>query len=160
VAARQDPDLVIIARTDARTTLGIDEALRRGRAFADAGADVLFIESPESVEEMRRITSSFSVPVLANMVEGGRTPLYSAGELQELGYALVIFPTSSTYITAMAVTKLMQELRCSGTTQALLGEMISFAQFNELVGMPAIREIEEEYLPPKAKIGGVAAAQR
>lgn len=150
VAARQDPDLVIIARTDARTSQGIEEALRRGRAFAEAGADVLFIESPESVEEMRLITSSFQIPVLANMVEGGRTPLYNASELQDLGYQLVIFPTSSTYITAMAVTKVMQELKRSGTTKAFLDQMIPFEQFNELVGLPAVREIEASYLPPKA----------
>jgi 2,3-dimethylmalate lyase len=149
VAARQDSDLVIIARTDSRTSLGIDEALRRGRAFAEAGADVLFIESPESVEEMKLITSSFQIPVLANMVEGGRTPLYDAGELQKLGYQLVIFPTSSTYITAMAVTKVMQELKRSGTTKALLDQMIPFEQFNELVGLPAVRELEAAYLPPK-----------
>ena len=150
VAARQDPDLIIIARTDARTSQGIEEALRRGRAFAEAGADVLFIESPESVEEMRLITSSFQIPVLANMVEGGRTPLYNASELQDLGYQLVIFPTSSTYITAMAVTKVMQELKRSGTTKAFLDQMIPFEQFNELVGLPAVREIEASYLPPKA----------
>ena len=149
VSARQDPDFVIIARTDARTNLGIQEALRRGKAFAEAGADVLFIESPESLEEMKLITSSFHVPVLANMVEGGRTPLMTAKELQELGYGLVIFPTSSTYITAQAVTRVMQELKNSGTTKALLSEMIPFQQFNELVGLPAVREIEDKFLPPQ-----------
>ena len=148
VAARQDPDLVIIARTDARTSMGIEEALRRGKAFAEAGADLLFIESPESVEEMRLITSSFGIPVMANMVEGGRTPLYSAQELQQLGYQIVIFPTSSTYITALAVTKAMEELKRSGTTKSLLSQMIPFEQFNELVGLPAVRETEQCYLPP------------
>jgi carboxyvinyl-carboxyphosphonate phosphorylmutase len=148
VAARKDPDFVIIARTDARTNLGIEEALRRGKAFAEAGADVLFIESPESLEEMKLITSSFNIPVLANMVEGGRTPLMTAQELQELGYGLVIFPTSSTYITAQAVTRVMQELKKSGTTAGLLNEMIPFQQFNELVGLPAVREIENQFLPP------------
>ena len=148
VSARQDPDFVIIARTDARTNLGIEEALRRGKAFAEAGADVLFIESPESLEEMKLITSSFDIPVLANMVEGGRTPLMTAQELQELGYGLVIFPTSSTYITAQAVTRVMQELKNSGTTKALLDEMIPFQQFNELVGLPAVREIEDKFLLP------------
>ncbi len=148
VSARQDPDFVIIARTDARTNLGIEEALRRGKAFAEAGADVLFIESPESLEEMKLITSSFNIPVLANMVEGGRTPLMTAQELQELGYALVIFPTSSTYITAQAVTRVMQELKTTGTTQAMMGEMIPFQQFNELVGLPAVREIEDKFLLP------------
>ncbi len=149
VSARQDPDFVIIARTDARTNLGIEEALRRGKAFAEAGADVLFIESPESLEEMKLITSSFNVPVLANMVEGGRTPLMTAKELQELGYGLVIFPTSSTYITAQAVTRCMQELKTNGTTKALLNEMIPFQQFNELVGLPGVREIENKFLPPQ-----------
>jgi len=148
VSARQDPDFVIIARTDARTNLGIEEALRRGKAFAEAGADVLFIESPESLEEMKLITSSFDIPVLANMVEGGRTPLMTAQELQELGYGLVIFPTSSTYITAQAVTRVMQELKTTGTTQAMMGEMIPFQQFNELVGLPAVREIEDKFLLP------------
>jgi len=148
VSARKDPDFVIIARTDARTNLGIEEALRRGKAFAEAGADVLFIESPESLEEMKLITSSFDIPVLANMVEGGRTPLMTAQELQELGYGLVIFPTSSTYITAQAVTRVMQELKASGTTKALLDEMIPFQQFNELVGLPAVREIEDKFLLP------------
>lgn len=147
VAARQDPDLVIIARTDARTTLGIEEAIRRGHAFVEAGADVLFIESPESLDEMRLITSSFNVPVLANMVEGGRTPLMNAHELEELGYGLVIFPTASTYITAQAVTRLMQELKRSGTTKALIHEMIAFNDFNSLIGLPAVRELENTFLP-------------
>jgi len=149
VAARQDRDFVIIARTDARTTLGIEEALRRGKAFAAAGADVLFIESPESVDEMKLITSSFDIPVLANMVEGGRTPLMTATELEALGYGLVIFPTASTYITAQAVTRVMQELKATGTTQGLVGDMIPFQQFNELVGLPSVRDIENLYLPPQ-----------
>jgi carboxyvinyl-carboxyphosphonate phosphorylmutase len=148
IDARQDPDFVIIARTDARTTLGIEEALRRGRAFAEAGADVLFIESPESLEEMRLITTSFSVPVLANMVEGGRTPLMSASELAALGYRLVIFPTTSTYVTAYAVTMAMKELKEKGTTAGALKSMLTFPEFNELVGLPAVRDIENRYLPP------------
>lgn len=148
-SARQDADFVIIARTDARTTLGIEEALRRGKAYAEAGADVLFIESPESLDEMKLITSSFKVPVLANMVEGGRTPLMTTHELENLGYGLVIFPTSSTYITAQAVSRCMQELKNTGTTKGLMGEMIPFQQFNELVGLPAVREIENNFLPPQ-----------
>jgi 2-methylisocitrate lyase-like PEP mutase family enzyme len=147
VAARKDPDLVIIARTDARTKLGIEEALCRGKAFAEAGADLLFIESPESIDEMRLITSSFSLPVMANMVEGGRSPLYSANELQELGYQMVIFPVSSLYISAQAIIKAMQELRRCGTTKALLSDMIPFEQFNQLIGLPAVREVENHYLP-------------
>ncbi|MGI6677981.1 MAG: isocitrate lyase/PEP mutase family protein [Dehalobacterium sp.] len=142
VAARKDPDFVIIARTDARTVLGIDEAIKRGQAYEAAGADVIFIESPESVEEMKKVTSSFKVPVLANMVEGGRTPLLPVEELQEIGYHLVIYPTASTYITAQAMLNLMNELKEKGTTAHLIDQMIPFGDFNTLIGLPKIREIE------------------
>lgn len=142
VAARRDPDFVIIARTDARTVLGIDEAICRGKAYEEAGADVIFIESPESVEEMKKVTASFHVPVLANMVEGGRTPLLTVKELAEIGYHLVIYPTSSIYITAQATMELMKEIMIKGTTKHLMEKMIPFGDFNNLIGLPKIREIE------------------
>ena len=148
VDARTDKDFVIIARTDARTTKGIDEAIRRGKAYEEAGADVLFIESPESVEEMKLITSSFKVPVLANMVEGGRTPLLTAKELEAIGYGLVIFPTASVYTTTHAMLALMNELKAQGTTAGVTDKMVPFPQFNELIGLPGIRDIENRYLPP------------
>lgn len=146
VEARRDPDFVLIARTDARTVHGIEEAIKRGKAYEEAGADVIFIESPESLEDMKKITSSFNVPVLANMVEGGRTPLISAKELETLGYELVIFPTASTYITAQAVTALMEEIKSSGTTKNLISKMIPFADFNKLIGLADIRELEAKYV--------------
>lgn len=146
VEVRQNPDFVIIARTDARTVFGIEEAIRRGRAYEKAGADVLFIESPETINEMKEITSAFNVPVLANMVEGGRTPLLPAQELEDLGYHIVIFPTSSTYITAQAVKNLMEELRKTGTTQNILGQMIPFSEFNKLVGLSEVHELEDKFV--------------
>lgn len=146
VEARENPDFVIIARTDARTVHGIEEAIRRGKAYEEAGADVLFIESPESAEEMKTITSSFNIPVLANMVEGGRTPLLSAQELEDIGYHLVIFPTSSTYITAQAMKVLMEELKNSGTTKNLIQQMIPFAEFNQFIGLTKIRELEAKFV--------------
>lgn len=146
VEARQNPDFVIIARTDARTVHGIDEAIRRGKAYEEAGADVIFIESPESVEEMKMITSNFKVPVLANMVEGGRTPLLTTNELEGIGYNLVIFPTASTYITAQAMKNLMEELKAKGTTKELMDQMIPFPEFNKMIGLPEIREIEAKYV--------------
>ncbi|WP_227763867.1 isocitrate lyase/PEP mutase family protein [Zhaonella formicivorans] len=142
VAARTDKDFVIIARTDARTVYGIEEAIERGKAYEQAGADVIFVESPESVEEMKLITSSFRVPVLANMVEGGRTPLLNVRELEQLGYGIVIYPTSSTYITAQAVKNLMEELKRQGTTEHLIPQMIPFGDFNNLIGLPKIRKLE------------------
>ena len=98
--ARQDDELLIMARTDARTSFGIKEAIERGKAYEEAGADIIFIESPETEEEMKQITSSFSVPVLANMVEHGRTPFLPVSALEEIGYDLVIFPVTSTYVIA------------------------------------------------------------
>lgn len=145
VEARSDNDFLIIARTDARTIHGIDEAVSRGKLYEKAGADILFIESPETVEEMRVIASSFNVPVLANMVEGGRTPLLSNDELEEIGYNLVIYPTASTYITAAAVLELMRELKTKGTTKHLMEKMVSFEDFNSLIGLDTIKKIEKQY---------------
>lgn len=146
VDARRDEELLIIARTDARTVHGIEEALARGKAYEEAGADILFIESPESLEEMKKITSIFKVPVLANMVEGGRTPLLPVSELAALGYNLVIFPTASTYTMARAMTSLMESLRKTGTTAGMMEQMVTFTEFNELIGLPAIRELESTYV--------------
>ena len=143
---RTDSDFMIIARTDARTVHGIGEALERAKAYEEAGADILFIESPESVEEMKQITTSFKVPVLANMVEGGRTPFLPVQDLQGLGYDLVIFPTASTYLVTKALTRLMTVLKDTGTTASLIPEMITFEEFNDLIGLTKIREIESIYV--------------
>lgn len=143
--ARIDDDFMIMARTDARTNLGIDVAIERAKAYEEAGADIIFVESPESVDEMKKITSSFNVPVLANMIEHGRTPLLTAKELEDLGYDLVIFCVASTYVIAKAVLDLMEELKKTGTTAGMLKNMIPFDRFNELVGLPEVREKERKY---------------
>jgi 2-methylisocitrate lyase-like PEP mutase family enzyme len=103
VEARRSADFLIIARTDARTAHGLDEALKRAQAYAEAGADILFVESPESVDEMLRITATLNKPLLANMVEGGRTPVLSPQQLQDIGYRLAIFPVSSLLAAAQAM---------------------------------------------------------
>ncbi|NPV43337.1 MAG: isocitrate lyase/PEP mutase family protein [Firmicutes bacterium] len=146
IKARSDQDFQIIARTDARTTHGFDEALKRAKAYAEAGADIIFLESPESEEEMIMLNKYLKVPTLANMVEGGRTPMYSAQRLQEMGYNIVIFPTSSTYTTSKALIDLMNELMKKGTTMDYLEKMIKFSEFNELVGLSEIRELEKEFV--------------
>lgn len=146
VAARTSPDMLLIARTDARTVHGIEEAVRRGKLYEEAGADIIFIESPESVEEMRLITSSIKKPCLANMVEGGRTPLLTTRELQELGFRLVIFPTASTYTACKAMTELMAGLKTQLSTAPLTERMVTFEEFNTLVGLPKIRELEATYV--------------
>jgi carboxyvinyl-carboxyphosphonate phosphorylmutase len=146
VDTRRDPDdILIMARTDARTNFGIEEALARGVAYEEAGADIIFIESVESIEEMKKVTSSFKAPTLVNMLEHGRTPLLSADELEQIGYDLVIFCVSSTYVTAKAVWDLMKELKEMGTTTGLLDRMIAFDEFNKLLGLPEIRKLEMRY---------------
>jgi len=141
--ARRNDELVIMARTDARTSMGIEQAIERGKIYEEAGADILFIESPESVEEMRMITSSFSVPVIANMVEHGRTPFLKAGELQEIGYGIVIFPVSSLMVATQSIFNLMNELKETGSTSA--DKMFDFSAFNKLIGLPKVREAERIY---------------
>lgn len=146
VAARQDPDFCIIARTDARTSLGIEEAIRRAKAYEQAGADIIFVESVETVEEMQRVHQEIKAFTLANMVEGGRTPLLNNKELEKIGYSLVIYPTASTYVTAKAMFELMNKLKQDETTATSMDEMITFSSFNELVGLGDFGAVEDLYV--------------
>ncbi|NLW53808.1 MAG: isocitrate lyase/PEP mutase family protein [Clostridiaceae bacterium] len=145
VDARRDQDFMIMARTDARTVLGIEEALERGLAYQEAGADIIFIESPESEEEMKMINETISVYTLANMVEGGRTPLLLNEQLEKLGFNLVIYPTASTYVTTKAMMVLMERLAEEGTTANMISDMVSFSEFNDLIGLTKVRELEAKY---------------
>lgn len=135
VGARRDPATVILARTDARAVHGLDEALRRGEAYLTAGADALFIEAPQTQAELERVARAFrGVPLLANMVEAGKTPYRSAAELEALGFALVIFPVSLLLAATHAVARALAELRRHGR---LAGEtpIVDFNRFNELMGL-------------------------
>lgn len=145
VYAREDSGLVIIARTDARAPLGLDEAIRRGRAYFHAGADIVFIEAPQSVDELRKIASLFpDVPLFANMVEGGKTPLLSAGELEGLGFKIAVFPLSGLFAATRAMEACFRHLREKGTTSAFTNSY-SFREFEELIGVPGYRELEEKF---------------
>jgi methylisocitrate lyase len=144
--ARIDPDFVIMARTDALAVHGIDEAIRRGNLYRETGADLIFVEAPQTIEDMKRINREIDAPTLANNVEGGKSPLLTAKELESIGYNVVVFPIASTYCIAKAVTDLMRELKEKGTTESFLDRMITFTSFNELVGLPDIRKKEEGYL--------------
>ena len=143
--ARSSKDFLIIARTDARTSLGLDEALRRGEAFAKAGADLIFIESPESIEEMRRIGETFDVPLVANMVEGGRTPLLSRAELEELGFKLAIFPTAGFLAMGAALRCVYGEILEKGSTKEWKGELYPFNEFTKLMGFERVWEFERRH---------------
>ncbi len=147
VKARQNPDFMIMARTDARTNYDITEAIKRGKMYQEAGADIIFIESPENEAEMELINTELKGALtLANMLEKGRTPLLNVRELERLGYDLTIFCVSSTYVSAKAVKDLMEHLKETGTTEDIIEDkMIAFAEFNKMIGLPEIRDIETTY---------------
>jgi methylisocitrate lyase len=143
--ARQDEDFMIIARTDARTAVGFDEALDRAHAYAEAGADVIFFESPRSVEELTAVPKAIDKPVLANMVETGLTPLLSASELQDLGYGVVIFAGGLARFLARQAEGFLQNLKDTGTTAAYMDRMNSFQEQNDLLELPKFEAMAKKY---------------
>jgi 2-methylisocitrate lyase-like PEP mutase family enzyme len=145
-ATRGSRDFLVIARTDARTTLGLDEALRRGEMYLNAGADVLFIESPESVDEMRRIGAAFAgVPLLANMVEGGRTPVLAAAELREIGYRVAIFPAAGFLAAGAALCAVYGQLHATGSSAGAAAPLYDFGEFSRLMGFEAMWAFERAW---------------
>jgi 2-methylisocitrate lyase-like PEP mutase family enzyme len=144
-ASRSSPDLLIVARTDARTNHGLDEALRRGEAYAKAGADVLFIESPESEEEMVKIGRHFDVPLVANMVEGGRTPVLPAKRLEQIGYKIAIFPATGLLAAAQALERVYGVLKEKGSSDTLAGEIYPFDKLCRTVGFERVWEFDKRW---------------
>ena len=142
--SRSSKDFLIIARTDSRTGLGLDESMRRMEAYAKAGADILFIEAPESEAEMETIGRRFDQPLLANIVNGGKTPMLPAKRLAELGYRIAIFPATGFLSTAAALEGAYGELKEAGTNTGKT-PMYSFADFNKLIGFPDVWEFEKKY---------------
>ena len=143
VDVRRDPDFAIIARTDARSDLGIEAALERGMIFAENGADVIFVESPESEDEMARVASTIPVPTLVNLVEGGRTPLLPAERLEALGFRLAIFPNSLTRLIGKVGADLMQCLRRDGHTLSMQDSMLDHRGLWDLFDYPIWTETED-----------------
>ncbi len=147
VEARGDDDLVIIGRTDARQPLGLEEAIRRGKLYREAGADVVFVEAPRSVEELREVARAIAdAPLFANMIEGGKTPLLSSAELQELGYKMVVYPLSALFSAAKAVEETYRALFDEQSTASRQEAMVSLGQFEEMIDVPAWQEIERKYV--------------
>ena len=143
--ARDSQDFLIVARTDARTAHGLDEALRRAEAFATAGADVLFVESPESEEEMEKICSSFDLPCLANMVEGGRTPVLSRQQLLEIGYQIAIFPATGFLGAAAAFDKIYGTLKTEGSSIESQVPLFPFDEMNRLMGFERVWDFDKKH---------------
>jgi carboxyvinyl-carboxyphosphonate phosphorylmutase len=146
VAARQSPSFLIIARTDARAPEGLDAAIERARAYHRAGADVLFVEAPQSVQEIETIASTFKdVPLLFNYAEGGKTPPVSHEQLRRLGFSIVIFPISTLLTATAAIRAALAQIKADGTPIELLGGMLPFNDFLDFIGMPEIRELEDRF---------------
>ncbi|MBT6154891.1 MAG: methylisocitrate lyase [Planctomycetaceae bacterium] len=145
VSARRDPDFVIIARTDARGVVGIDETLDRAKAYVEAGADMVFPEALQSPDEFARFAEEISVPLMANMTEFGKSPLLSVRELGEMGFAAVLFPVTIFRVAMKAAEKALSQLADIGTQQGLLDDMQTRAELYELIDYDGFEERDREY---------------
>jgi len=145
VEARTDPDFAIVARTDARSTLGLDEALRRGELYAKAGADVIFIESPESEKELETIGKAFDLPLFVNIVEGGKTPQLSPDDLQRLGFSLAIYPVAGLLAAAQALESVYDQIKARNGTGGHAAQMYPFAKMCTLMDFEAVWKFDREH---------------
>lgn len=143
--ARSSADFLIIARTDSRTSLGLDEALRRAEAFAKAGADILFVESPESEAEMEAIGQAFHQPLLANMVEGGRTPILPRARLAELGFQVAIYPAAGFLATSATLDHMYRHLTTTGSSLNAPVPVFDFKKLTEIMGFPEVHAFEKRW---------------
>jgi len=145
-AARTDEDFVIIARTDSRAEHGLDEAIRRASACAEAGADVLFVEALQGEGEIERVAAEFSgMPLLFNWVEGGKTPPLSYDEIASLGYAIILMPIMTLLAATAAMQQALAQLKEAGTPTPFVSELMSFDEFTDLIGLPEINDLEARF---------------
>ena len=145
VEARTDPDFLVIARTDAISAVGVDEALRRGEAAAAAGADVLFIEAPRDEAQVERVARAFDTPLLYNYAPGGRSPLLPFPRLRELGYAIILLPVDTLLVGVQAIAAFLDEARRRDDVTSLAERYMPFREFNELIGVTAQLALAERY---------------
>jgi carboxyvinyl-carboxyphosphonate phosphorylmutase len=145
IDARENKDFFIVARTDARATEGLEAAIERGLQNKKTGADAIFIEAPKSFEEMKVIGKNIKAPLVANMIEGGATPINSANELYKIGFKIILYPLSVLFANTFATMNILNELKKSGTTKKLKNSVVNFDQFNELVELKKFRKMEKKY---------------
>ena len=146
VHARRSEDFIVIARTDARAVNGFEDAVERALAYCEAGADVIFFEAPQSVEEMKKVASSINKPLLANMVEAGKTPFLTSAELEKTGFKIVIYPASTLYAATKSVIELLQCLNKTDSTMNYLDKMVTFKDFFDMIGVEKARSLEKSFL--------------
>ena len=145
IDAKSNKDFIIVARTDARATEGLDKAIERGNYYKKLGADVIFVEAPKSLDEMKKIGKSINAPLVANMIEGGATPINSAAKLNKMGYKIILYPLSILYANTFATLKILHELKNKGTTMKLKNNLVRFNQFNDIVELSKYSKIEKKY---------------
>jgi carboxyvinyl-carboxyphosphonate phosphorylmutase len=145
IEARQSKDFIIVARTDARAPIGLEEAIERGKAYRKAGADVIFVEAPRSVEELKKVADEIDAPLVANMIEDGVTPNLSASELLKLGYQIAVFPLSAIYSATFAMNRVLTELKNTGATKDARKVMITFKDFNQFINLDHYLDLERRY---------------
>jgi 2-methylisocitrate lyase-like PEP mutase family enzyme len=147
IDARNDTDLdfVVGARTDAIATDGLEEAIRRANLYGGAGVDFVFIEAYESVDQMKQSVASVDFPLLLNLIEGGRTPVIGMGEAAEIGFKIVAFPLTALWAATRAVTSALMILKETGSAEPYLNELTTWSEFNDIIGLPRIREMEQRY---------------
>jgi 2,3-dimethylmalate lyase len=143
--ARHSKDFIIVARTDARAPIGLEEAIERGKAYRKTGADVIFVEAPRSVEELKKVANEIDAPLVANMIEDGVTPSLSAGELLKIGYRIAVFPLSAIYSATFAMRQVLTELKNTGTTKEARNIMVTFKDFNRFMDLDHYRDLEKRY---------------
>lgn len=146
IEAREQSELVIIARTDARAVSGLEAAIERGNVYAEAGADMIFVEAPQSVEEIERIAQEVHAPLLINMFWGGKTPLVPADQLAALGYRLMIVPSDLQRAAIRAMQRAAAVIRQDGNTAAMADAMVSFAEREEVIGKSDIEVLQKRFL--------------
>ena len=151
IDARESKDFIIVARTDARATKGLDEAIERGKQNKKTGADAVFVEAPKSIDEMKKIGKEINAPLVANMIEGGATPLSSAETLSKMGFNIILYPLSVLYANTFATMNILTELKNTGNTAKYKQKVVNFDQFNDLVELPKFRKMEEKYEKSKRK---------
>jgi methylisocitrate lyase len=145
VEARKSKDFVIVARTDARAPLGLDEAIERGKAYKKIGADVIFVEAPRSIEELKKVAEEIDAPLVANMIEDGVTPTLPAQELLNIGYRIAVFPLSALYGATYAIRQVLTELKKTGATSETRKMMVTFKDFNRFVDLDKYMSLEKRY---------------
>jgi len=151
IDARENKDFIIVARTDSRATEGLETAIERGLQNKKTGADAVFIEAPRSLEEMKQIGKEIKAPLVANMIEGGATPMNSSQTLNKIGFNIILYPLSVLFANTFATMNILQELKNTGTTAKYKQKVVDFDQFNNLVELDKFKKMETKYKFSKRK---------